>query len=240
MSAILTAKQEKVSQLWFQTLCDAGKGGLSDAKYEALEKKAFAKPGGIYPLGDSKSDMAWKANYDLQWNALLMFYMIPKSIPLSGWKWSREESSGMMKYLEKIASERCGVKTMDSWNPMDVVGVKKNKETAIKSLIESLVVKGGDPMANREVLNGIMIQSINDKILMPVSLKFIDYRKKEKPGLELSKDLKGRNAKLKAVNHFVYRNFSCDLEWSTYKNEWRNSNEISWDMIERKRDPYSG
>ena len=235
MSAILTAKQEKVSQLWFQTLCDAGKGGLSDAKYEALEKKAFAKPGGIYPLGDSKSDMAWKANYDLQWNALLMFYMIPKSIPLSGWKWSREESSGMMKYLEKIASERCGVKTMDSWNPMDVVGVKKNKETAIKSLIESLVVKGGDPMANREVLNGIMIQSINDKILIPVSLKFIDYRKKEKPGLELSKDLKGRNAKLKAVNHFVYRNFSCDLEWSTYKNEWRNSNEISWDMIERKK-----
>ena len=66
-------------------------------------------------------------------------------------------------------------------------------------------------------------------------IKFIDERKKEKPGLELSKDLKGRNARIKAINHFVYRNFSCDLEWSTYKNEWRNSNEISWDMVEQKK-----
>ena len=235
MSAILTAKQEGVSKLWFQTLCDAGKSGLSDAKYEALEKKSFAKPGGIYPLGNSKSDIAWKANYDLQWNALLMLYMIPKGISLSGWKWSREEPNGMMMFLEKIAFERCGVKKKDAWDPMDIVGVKKNREMAIKSLIESLVLKGGDPMANREVLNGIMIQAINDKELMPVSLKMIDYRKKEKPGLELSNDLKGRNAKLKAVNHFTYGNFSCDLEWSSYKNEWRNSNEISWDMFERKK-----
>ena len=235
MSAILTAKQEGVSKLWFQTLCDAGRSGLSDSQYIKLEEKSFKKPGGIYPLGSSKSDMAWKANYDLQWNALLMLYMIPKGISLSGWKWSREEPNGMMKYLERIAFERCGVKTMDSWNPMDVVGVKKSKESSIKKLIESTVLKGGDPQANKEVLNGIMIESIKNKELMPVSLKFIDNRKKEKPGLELSKDLKGRNAKLKAINHFVYRNFSCDLEWSTAKNEWKNSNEISWDMVEKKK-----
>jgi len=235
MSAILTAKQEKVSQVWFQTLCDAGTSGLSDAGYKKLEEKSFKKPGGIYPLGTSKVDMAWKANYDMQWSALLMFYIIPKGISMSGWKWSRDESNGMMMFLEKVAFERCGVKKKDAWNPMDIVGVKKDKELAIKSLIDSLVVKGGNPLANREILNGIMIQFINDKQLMPVSLKKIDQTKKEKPGLELSKDLKGRNAKLKAINHFTYGNFSCDLEWSTYLNQWRNSNEISWDMFEKKK-----
>jgi hypothetical protein len=227
--AAITERQENASKMWFQTHMDAGKTGLSDIQYARLEDVVFKKPSGIFPLGTTKKDLEWKENYDKQWSALLMFYLIPKSVPLSGWEWSRDESDGMMSYLNRIAQNRCGVTgSLDSWNPMDIVGVKKNAEGRIKNQIDDLVLRGGDNLANREILNGIMIEAINNKELMPVSLKKIND--KEKPGLELSKDLKGRNAKIKAIHHFRYSNFKCDLEWDKNRNEWKFAQEVSWDM----------
>ena len=225
--ASITERQENASKIWFQENMDAGKVGLTDKKYDDLEETLFKKPGGVFPLGNTKKDREWKESFDKQWSALLMFYIIPKQISMSGWEWSR--GNGMMSFLNRIAQDRCGVTgSLDSWNPMDIVGVKRDQETHIRNKIEELVPRHGDPLANRGILNEIMIESINNKELMPVSLKKINA--KEKPALELSKDLKGRNARIKALHHFRYSNFKCDLEWDKDKNEWKMAQEISWDM----------
>ncbi len=227
--AAITEKQENASKIWFQMHMDAGKTGLSNQQYVVLENHLFRKPGGVFPLGNTKKDREWKTSYDKQWAALLMFYIIPKSIPLSGWNWSRDESTGMMNYLNSIAQNRCGVTgSLDSWNPMDIVGVKIDSKQSIIDKIDDLVPRDGDSLVNRGILNSIMIEAINNKQLMPVSLKKIND--KEKPALELSKDLKGRNARLKAIHHFTYSNFQCDLQWDNRRNEWKNAQEISWDM----------
>ena len=54
----LTPLQENCSILFFKTLLKA-KFNLSDAGYAKLDKEAFQKPGGIYPLGNSKKDREW-------------------------------------------------------------------------------------------------------------------------------------------------------------------------------------
>ena len=127
-----TERQENASKIWFQDHMDAGKRGLTDKEYADLEDQLFKKPGGIFPLGTTKKDLEWKENYDKQWSALLMFYIIPREIPMKGWEWSR--GNGMMSFLNRIAQDRCGVTgSLDSWNPMDIVGVKRDQETHIRN-----------------------------------------------------------------------------------------------------------
>ena len=226
--ADLTTQQEDVSKKFFEVFLK-NKWDPSDKVYEELLSDCFG-PGGIFPLEGLKPAVAadWRSSYDKQILALQQ-YMIPRSISTSGWVWSRGD--GMMKFLNGIARDRCGVTgSYDSWNPMDIVGVKKNKEAEIKAKINNDIIKGVDKETNKDLLNGIMIEYIQKKELMPISLKKIV--KKERAAMELSDDLKGRNAKLKAKHHFKYLNFDCDLEWSTYKNEWKRAQEISWDMID--------
>ena len=226
--ADLTTQQEDVSKKFFEVFLD-NNWDPSDKVYEDLLSDCFGKSG-IFPLEGLKPAVAadWRSSYDKQILALQQ-YMIPRSISSSGWVWSRGD--GMMGFLNGIAKDRCGVAgSLDSWNPMDIVGVKRNKEAEIRAKINNDIIKGVDKGTNKDLLNGLMIEYIQKKELMPISLKKIV--KKERAAMELSDDLKGRNAKLKAKHHFKYLNFECDLEWSTYNNEWKRAQEISWDMID--------
>ena len=47
------------------------------------------------------------------------------------YEYSRDE--GIMPFVEKIARDKCGVKTKDSWNPADIYIVKKSKKIQIQS-----------------------------------------------------------------------------------------------------------
>ena len=228
MSKDLIPAQENCSILFFETLMNA-KFNLSDAGYAELDKKAFG-PGGVYPA----ATQVWKRSFDEQ-GLGLADYIVSRSIPTSGWVWSR--GGGMMGYLEKICTQRCG-STVKAWNPMDVVAVRKNKEAELKKEIDENT-NNGDKDMNMRMLNSIMKTAITDKELMPISLKQVG--KNERGAFEMSKELQGRNARLRSYHEFVADNFKCDLEWSIYKNEWKTSQEISWDMIDNGgsgRKPY--
>lgn len=219
MAKDLIPAQENCSILFFETLLKA-RFNLSDEGYAQLDKKAFGK-GGVYP----KATQVWKRSFDEQVLGLGT-YVISRSIPTTGWVWSR--GNGMMGYLERICTTRCG-STVKAWNPMDVVAVQKGKETELKKEIDENT-QNGDKEMNMRMLNAIMKDAILNKELMPISLKQVG--KNERGAFEMSKDLQGRNAKLRSYHEFVAKNFKCDLEWSVYKNEWRVAQEISWDMID--------
>ena len=219
MAKDLIPAQENCSILFFETLLKA-RFNLSDEGYAQLDKKAFGK-GGVYP----KATQVWKRSFDEQVLGLGT-YLISRSIPTTGWVWSR--GNGMMGYLERICTTRCG-STVKAWNPMDVVAVQKGKETELKKEIDENT-QNGDKEMNMRMLNAIMKDAILNKELMPISLKQVG--KNERGAFEMSKDLQGRNAKLRSYHEFVAKNFKCDLEWSVYKNEWRVAQEISWDMID--------
>lgn len=226
MADDLTSKQESVSAKFFDTFIN-NKWNPTDTQYEKLLSDCFGKSG-IYPLGNSKVDVEWRNNFDKQVLALQQ-YAISRNINSVGWVWSRGD--GMMGFLNNIAQQRCGVSgSLDSWNPMDVVGVLGSSENKIRKEINDDIIAGVDPDTNRDLLNSIMIKYITSKELMPVSLKKI--KNTEGPAFEISKDLQTRNAKLRSKHNFTYKNFYCDLEWSVYKNEWRTAQEISWDMID--------
>lgn len=226
MADDLTSKQETVSAKFFNAFINNG-WDPSDSEYEKLLSDCFGKTG-IYPLSNSKKDIEWRDNFDKQVLALQQ-YAISRSINTTGWIWSRGD--GMMEFLNTAAKDKCGISgSLDSWNPMDVVGVLKSSEQKIKKEINTELIKGVDADINRDLLNSIMIKYIRSGELMPVSLKKI--KKTEGPAFEMSKDLNSRNAKLKAKHKFNFKNFYCDLEWSVYKNEWKTAQEISWDMID--------
>ena len=102
-----------------------------------MDRRAFGK-GGVYP----QANAVWRRSYDEQILGLLK-YMISRSIPTAGWSWSRDQSTGMMNFLNKIAQQKGGVTgSLDSWNPMDVVAVKKSDETNIKKRITEMCDTG--------------------------------------------------------------------------------------------------
>ena len=131
-----TAKQEDCSILFFKEHCDK-RFNLNDKQYSDLDKKAFGK-GGVYP----QANAIWRRSYDEQVLGLQQ-YMISRSIPTTGWVWSRDQPNGMMNFLNRIAQQKGGVTgSLDSWNPMDVVAVKKSAEAKIKKRITDMCDTG--------------------------------------------------------------------------------------------------
>ena len=127
-----TAKQEDCSILFFKEHCDK-KFNLNDKQYSDLDKKAFGKSG-VYPQANAE----WRRSYDEQVIGL-MNYMISRGIPTTGWSWSRDQASGMMNFLNTAAQKKGGISgSLDSWNPMDVVAVKKSDEVKIKKRINEI------------------------------------------------------------------------------------------------------
>tara|TARA_B100000902_G_C27275765_1_gene898760 strand:- start:294 stop:1862 length:1569 start_codon:yes stop_codon:yes gene_type:complete len=206
---------------------------VNDRAYRKLLVDCFGRNGAFpfatnFPSTDRgiKDREEWRSSFDKQVMALQL-YMMSRDISTKGWVWSRGD--GMMGFLNDIAQERCGVKgSLDSWNPMDIVAVQKSKQKTIKDEIKKDIIKGVDVDINKDLLNSIMIKYIKSKDLMPISLKKIAHN--ERGAFEESDNLKGRGAKLKHKHHFKYSAVLCDLEWSTYKNEWKNAQEVSWSM----------
>ena len=234
---IPTRIQEELSIDYFKTFLD-NNWDVSDRKYRKLLVDSWGK-GGKFPLpnfGNTDKDIKdreeWRSSYDKQVLALQQF-MISRKFPFSGWKWSR--GGGMMGFLNEIASDRCGAGgSLDTWNPMDIVAVQINKEDEIKKKINRTIVEGVTTkelkQANKELLNGIMIEYIKSKDLLPISLKKINNN--ERPAFVESDNLKGKSAMRKHSYNFTYSQILCDLEWSTYQNEWKNAQEISYKMIQ--------
>jgi len=230
---IPTAIQEELSIDYFKTFLD-NNWDVSDEKYQKLLLDSWGRSG-KFPFsnfGNTDSDIRkgheWGSSYDKQVLALQQF-MISRDFPFSGWKWSR--SDGMMGFLNSIAMHRCRIKTLDNWNPMDIVAVQSNKENIIMDEIEKDVISGVDKEINRDLLNGIMIKYIKSKDLMPISLKKINNN--ERGAFEESDNLKGPGSKRKHKLDLTYSELMCDLEWSTYKNEWKNAQEVSFTMTQK-------
>ena len=76
----------------------------------------------IYP----KYDDEWANTFDMVAKALKGFLKSEKN-----YEYSRDE--GIMPFVEKIARDKCGVKTKDSWNPADIYIVKKSKKIQIQA-----------------------------------------------------------------------------------------------------------
>ena len=233
---IPTSIQEEISAEYFDVFL-SNNWDVSDQKYRKLLSDCFGK-NGKFPFKTAitlpptpaglRNRQEWKDSFEKQCLALQQ-YMISRNVPFSGWKWSRGD--GMMGFLNDIAQDRCGVSTLDSWNPMDIVGVQSAKEAAMKKRIERDVIKGVDKDINVEMLNGIMIEYVKSKDLMPISLKKIN--RIERAAFEESDNLKSEAAKRRHAYNFKYSEILCDLEWSTYKNEWKSAQEISWDMVQK-------
>ncbi len=231
---IPTALQEEFS-LDFFDLFLKNNWNVNDRQYRELLVSCFGRNGKFpfatnFPNTDKgrKDKEEWRSNFDKQVLALQQ-YMISRDVPSAGWKWSR--GNGMMGFLNGIAQQRCGVSgSLDSWNPMDIVAVQSSMEQTIKDEIEKDVIRGVDKNINKDLLNGIMIKYIKSKDLMPISLKKINSN--ERGAFEESDNLKGPGAKRKHKFDFTYSQILCDLEWSTYKNEWKNAQEISYTMTQ--------
>ena len=207
---------------------------VNDRKYGQLLESCFGR-NGAFPFSTNfpntekgrKDQEVWRASFDKQVLALQQ-YMNSRRFSSSGWIWSRGD--GMMGFLNSIAMQRCGVSTLDSWNPMDIVGVQLSMQQTIKNEIENDVINGVDKEINKELLNGIMIKYIKSKDLLPISLKKIGEN--EMGAFEESDNLKGRAAKRRHSYDFKYSEILCDLEWSTVTNEWKNAQEISYTMTQ--------
>ena len=85
-----------------------------------------------------------------------------------------------MPLIENIAKNRCGVSVKDRWNPMDIVLVKKNMQKVVEGTIEELTnIPGMSHDQKLEILNAYMRETLNDKVLIGISLKAIKESKKE-------------------------------------------------------------
>lgn len=155
-SAVETAKQENGSRVFMESVIENNK------------KPSFREMKKIY----DGYDLSWKGIYEKQTTALQKFLGIRK-----GYTYSRDD--GIMPMIENIAKEECGVSVKDRWNPMDIVLVKKNMKDVVEGTIKEITtIKGMSKDAKLEILNAYMRETLNDKILIGVSLKAIKETKK--------------------------------------------------------------
>jgi hypothetical protein len=155
-SATETAKQENGSRVFFESVIETGK-----EPSDAVMLKVY-----------DGYNTEWKETYRKQAEALKKFLGSNK-----GYEYSRD--SGIMPYIEGIAKKDCGVSVKDRWNPMDIVMVKKNRKKVVEGTIRELTnIEGMNKNANLVILNGYMRETLDDKILIGISLKAIAKNKK--------------------------------------------------------------
>ena len=155
-SATETAKQENGSRVFFEYVIEK-----NQEPPDSVMKKIY-----------DGYNFEWKETYRKQANALKKFLGSK-----SGYEYSRD--SGIMPYIEDVAKKYCGVSVKDRWNPMDIVLIKKNMKSAIEGTIKELTnIDGMSKEANLSLLNAYMRETLDDKILIGVSLKAISKTKK--------------------------------------------------------------
>ena len=151
-----TAKQENGSRVFFEHVIEKGK--------EPTDKMMIGIYDGYGP--------EWRDTYRKQTAALKKYLGSNK-----GYEYSRD--NGIMPYIEEIAKKECGVSVKDRWNPMDIVLVKRGKKKIIEGTIRELTnIPGMSKDAKLGLLNAYMRETLNEKLLIGVSLKAIAKTKK--------------------------------------------------------------
>lgn len=151
-----TAKQENGSRVFFEHVIEKGK--------EPTDKMMLSIYDGYSP--------EWRDTYRKQTEALKKYLGANK-----GYEYSRD--SGIMPYIENIAKKECGVSVKDRWNPMDIVLVKKSEKKVVEGTIKELTnIDGMSKDAKLGLLNAYMRETLNEKVLIGVSLKAIAKNKK--------------------------------------------------------------
>ena len=155
-SAVETAKQENGSRVFMESVIENNKEPSSGEMRKVYD--GF--------------DPSWRVIYEKQTKALQKFLGIRK-----GYIYSRDK--GIMPMIENIAKNECGVSVKDRWNPMDIVLVKKNMKDVVEGTIKEITtIDGMSKDAKLELLNAYMRETLNDKVLIGVSLKAIKQNKK--------------------------------------------------------------
>ena len=162
-SATETAKQENGSRIFLESVIEKG-----------VEPSATE----MFKVYDGYN-AEWKGTYQKQVDAVKNYIKGEK-----GYEYSRDK--GIMPFIEKIAFDNCGVSNKDRWNPMDIVMVKKSHKKVVENTIRELTnMEGMVNDANLLILNAYMRETLEDKILIGISLKGIKLKKK-KADIELS------------------------------------------------------
>ena len=147
-----TAKQENGSRVFFEAYVE--KGIKDYAKLLPIVKKE-------YPNVNSE----WMSSYEKQAVALKNYLGSQK-----GYLYSRD--NGFMPYIEGIAKSKCGVSVKDRWNPADIYMIKKTNENEVKKKLKE-ITEGPNKNDNLLALNSYMKELVQEKTMVPVSLKAI-------------------------------------------------------------------
>ena len=189
-NAIETKKQENGSRVFFEQLIE-----------HKNEWPPFGEPSIEFLLENAYPDMPaiWYQYYQLQAKALKGYIGSQK-----GYLYSRDD--GIMHFLENAAREM-GVSTKDTWNPMDIVMVKKSDEGKIKKEVEKILEGGEENEAKLEKLNKLMRKRLIDKSMIPISLKALT-KNATVAKLEEANLGKKKEVKFKLKPNSLY----CDLD----------------------------
>ena len=163
----------------------------------------------IYP----KFDDGWAQTFQMQAEALKEFLK-----GKTGYEYSRDQ--GIMPFVEKIAIEKCGVRTKDSWNPADIYIVKKSQKDKIQKKIKSIGDMSGSKEAKLDSLNDYMRSEFISRNLVGISLKKLGK------GVKLEEtNVKGN--KVEQIN-MVKNSLRCDLDLNS-KGEF-NTGELAFQI----------
>ena len=204
-SATETAKQENGSRVFFESVIEKGK--------EPTDKEMLKVYDGY--------NLEWKETYRKQTAALKRYLGSNK-----GYEYSRD--SGVMPFIEGIAKRNCGVSVKDRWNPMDIVLVKKSMKRVVEGTIKELTnIDGISKEANLSLLNAYMKETLEDKILVGVSLKAISKTKKT-ANAELANMGGDKTARVEI--DLVPNSIKCTLTLGKKKNFLFDTGELGFDM----------
>jgi hypothetical protein len=194
-----TKKQENGSKLAFEYVIELNK---------FPEIKDFEK---VYPDMPAQ----WLDIYKAQSQAIKKYLQNSK-----GYNYSRD--TGIMPFMEKLASSKLGVSVKDRWNPMDIVMIKANQEQIIMKKMTEIAEGKEIPDDKLIKFNLYMKDLLKEKFLIPISLKAL--KKGATTALleeaNLTKKSVGVNFKLKA------NTIKCDLDMM--KPPLIDTGELSW------------
>jgi len=176
--AIVTAQQESASAFTFKRYIENNR------------MPTLAEIKKIYPKVNAK----WMQTFEEQAKVLKKYLGTNR-----GYNYSRNK--GIMSFIENIAKSQCGVEggsrifaTKDTWNPMDIVMVKRSDEASIRKVItEIMSIEGLSEKGKLGLLNSVMYESLRTKQLIPISLKKISL----KHGVDLEEELNTGNPEKK-------------------------------------------
>jgi len=166
----------------------------------------------VYPDMPAK----WYVTFELQAKALKEYLGNQKQ-----YNYSRDK--GIMRVIESLAASKMGVSVKDRWNPMDIVMVKKQSETAILKKIESISSENISETARLIKLNEYMKGLLKEKILLGISLKEV------KQGVSRAKVEEANLVKAGGADFKLKKgSLKCDLEMD--RNGMFDTGELAMDF----------